>query len=271
MLTWKNDAFDTELLGVPSFKMWMEPGTSSTDFAAALDQAGSGFVACFTPHDRVNLDLLQAQQFRLISVRATLQRSVNGLVEPTATPPTCWVVERRATAQHISPEVVRTFAEVIGATSRYFKDPMIPASRSLHLYETWITNSLRTDLADEFLLGTIDGEPAAMHTVKVKGDTGIVDLIGVRPQFQRLGLGPAVLWAGLEHLRDRGVSTIEVVTEAENVGAVRMYERCGFLLEQTEFVFHRHSATSHSATSHSQTSHSQTSHNATLTTTSLGA
>lgn len=218
----------------------MEARADAKQFATALDELGPGLVACFTPHDAANFSLLDEHRFRLISVRATLERSVDGLIEPSSiTASVGWNMQTRSVAKEMGAEGIRAFAETIGATSRYFKDAQIPAARSLALYEKWINNSLTTGLADEVFLASVDGKPAALHTVKIKDDLGSVDLIGVLPAYQGRGLGAASLWAGINHLKNRGVSKIDVVTEAENVDAVRMYERAGFFLVQVQFVYHR--------------------------------
>ena len=85
-----------------------------------------------------------------------------------------------------------------------------------------------------FLIAERDGEIVGFHWTKVhtkgrrRASCGEVYVIGVSPETQGSGLGKALLMSGLEHLRRRGLSEVILYVEAENQGAVRLYERHGF-------------------------------------------
>ena len=65
---------------------------------------------------------------------------------------------------------------------------------------------------------------------KVVGEVGEIYAIGVHPSAQGVGLGRALLTAGLEHLVGRGVRQVELYVEAEQERAVRMYAQAGFVI-----------------------------------------
>jgi mycothiol synthase len=79
-----------------------------------------------------------------------------------------------------------------------------------------------------------DGEVLCLHWTKVhpaSGDVpayGEVYVIGVHPSTQGSGLGRALLVAGLEHLRSRGLDEVVLYVEGDNHGAIRLYESFGF-------------------------------------------
>jgi mycothiol synthase len=85
-----------------------------------------------------------------------------------------------------------------------------------------------------FLIAERDGEIVGFHWTKVhtkgrlRASCGEVYVIGVDPSTQGSGLGRALLMSGLEHLRRRGLSEVILYVEAQNEGAVRLYERHGF-------------------------------------------
>ncbi|MBN2550021.1 MAG: GNAT family N-acetyltransferase [Anaerolineales bacterium] len=63
---------------------------------------------------------------------------------------------------------------------------------------------------------------------------GWVDYIGVRPELQGRGLGRAILLAGLQALHAWGAHSARLVTTSDNEPAVRLYERCGFVVTQMD-------------------------------------
>ncbi|MBD2757934.1 mycothiol synthase [Yimella sp. cx-573] len=74
------------------------------------------------------------------------------------------------------------------------------------------------------------GRLAASHWTKVaeEGGPGEVYVVAVDPDFQGSGLGGYVTALGLAHLRDQGVSTIDLYVEGDNTPAIATYRRKGF-------------------------------------------
>ncbi len=69
------------------------------------------------------------------------------------------------------------------------------------------------------------------------GRLGEIYVIAVDPDFHGLGLGSELTLAGLDHLADRGIRTAKLYVDADNVSAVRMYERLGFTVHATNCAF----------------------------------
>jgi ribosomal protein S18 acetylase RimI-like enzyme len=61
-------------------------------------------------------------------------------------------------------------------------------------------------------------------------EVAYTDPIGTHIRYQRLGLGRAVVTAGLRALRDRGAKTAELGTSSENVAMQRLAESLGFTI-----------------------------------------
>ncbi len=63
---------------------------------------------------------------------------------------------------------------------------------------------------------------------------GWVHILGTRPQYRKMGLGSAMLLAGLRVLQGAGVATVGLRVDGANpTGAGRLYERAGFRTAQT--------------------------------------
>lgn len=73
-------------------------------------------------------------------------------------------------------------------------------------------------------------ELVGFHWTKVHPDgAGEVYVLAVAPQAQGLRLGSVLLLAGLAHLFDRGVREMLLYVDGDNVGAMRLYEKYGFV------------------------------------------
>ncbi len=55
--------------------------------------------------------------------------------------------------------------------------------------------------------------------------------IAVVPSHRSRGIGSDLLRCGLRWAKDRGLKRVELMVYAENVGAMRLYERLGFEVE----------------------------------------
>lgn len=54
----------------------------------------------------------------------------------------------------------------------------------------------------------------------------------VAPSYQRHGVGSKLVQAAITHGRERGLLRIFLSTSAYQAGAMRMYEKFGFILEK---------------------------------------
>lgn len=90
-----------------------------------------------------------------------------------------------------------------------------------------------------FLLAERDGQLLGSVWTKVHApgaaldggpdeEVGEIYVLGVDPDAQGLGLGRALTAVGLGHLRDRGLRTAMLYTEAANDVAIHTYRRAGF-------------------------------------------
>jgi mycothiol synthase len=97
---------------------------------------------------------------------------------------------------------------------------------------------------DGFLLAVDDtGRLLGFHWTKVHAATGQhepigeVYVVGVDPGAQGRRLGTALTVAGLAYLRDRGLDQAMLYVEADNAGAISVYERLGFTHWDTDVAY----------------------------------
>jgi mycothiol synthase len=98
-----------------------------------------------------------------------------------------------------------------------------------------------------FLLA-VDGDDRLLgfHWTKVHQDAGDgtgpigeVYVLGVDPAAQGMRLGSALTLAGLEYLRDKGLTRVMLYVEADNAAAVRLYQKLGFALWRSDALYTR--------------------------------
>ncbi len=76
------------------------------------------------------------------------------------------------------------------------------------------------------------------HGTKVHPDgLGEVYLLGVDPDAQGTGLGGALTAAGLEYLRQKGLTEVMLYVESDNAAALRTYRKLGFVHHHTDVEF----------------------------------
>ena len=68
---------------------------------------------------------------------------------------------------------------------------------------------------------------------------GEVYVVGVHPEAQRTGLGLALTVTGLEYLASLGLPAVMLYADETNTSAVRMYERLGFVISNTDVEYAR--------------------------------
>jgi ribosomal protein S18 acetylase RimI-like enzyme len=94
----------------------------------------------------------------------------------------------------------------------------------------------KIDLQD-VLVAVVDGEVAGYvriaHPFPLESSGHVLHVTGIAvgPAFQRRGVGQALVEAAIDESRSRGARRLTLRVLAHNEAAVRLYERCGFVVE----------------------------------------
>ncbi len=118
----------------------------------------------------------------------------------------------------------------------------------------WTRHDLRVRMREPwfdaagFLLAWHGEDLVGFHWTKVHGGNGEahghepigeVYVLGVDPAAQGTGLGVALTLAGLRYLRGRDLAQAMLYVDESNTGAVRLYEKLGFVRWSTDVAFRR--------------------------------
>ncbi|MBD8689215.1 MULTISPECIES: GNAT family N-acetyltransferase [unclassified Rhizobium] len=61
-----------------------------------------------------------------------------------------------------------------------------------------------------------------------EGDADYISDIWIDPDFQGRGIGRAIVDHFLDQMRSSHIPVAKIATHAQNINAIRLYERCGF-------------------------------------------
>ena len=122
--------------------------------------------------------------------------------------------------------------------SRFHLDPAIPRERADMVKARWAGNYFRGKRGDFMVLALKDGIIAGFLQLLRQERTLIIDLIGVHENYRRGGVGGILIEYAEAQCGD--FDTIRVGTQIANASSLRFYEKLGFRVEESSYVFHFH-------------------------------
>jgi ribosomal protein S18 acetylase RimI-like enzyme len=141
-------------------------------------------------------------------------------------------------------EAVLDIAETCFIYSRFHQDPLVSPRLANRIKREWITNYTRKMRGEALLVAELDGVPVGFLAILGATHAGqlckVIDLMGVHRGYQGRGAGRALVESFVT--RYAGVAEwLRVGTQVANVPSMRLYENCGFRVEETAYMLHRHS------------------------------
>ncbi len=125
-----------------------------------------------------------------------------------------------------------------GEFSRFKTDNNFTTNEYERLYTTWLLKSVNKELAKKVLVAVINSGIRGITTVNEKEGNAEIGLIAVDKDFRGRGIGYDLIKAADNYAFEQGYSDIRVVTQLQNKGACKLYEKCGFVIESITDVYH---------------------------------
>ena len=211
----------------------------STDWNEVLAHAGDqrqAFYFSKIPADRVSVACALARAgFRVVDVNITF--AMNAPAE--ARRPLVDVGE-------CTPRSADAVLDIAGSCFRFTRfhlDPRVDDAVAHRIKREWVRNYVLKKRGDRLFVASVEGKPAGFLAAMVNEHAGsrraIIDLVGVDTSLHRRGIGESLVNAFVEHYRGSCGSMV-VGTQVANVPSVRLYEKLGFSLIGSEYVFHKH-------------------------------
>jgi len=186
--------------------------------------------------------LAEEAGFRLVDVRMTYAWSLagDGFAKESSK---IDVIDVRQASEFDLPEL-RRIASTSYQSTRFYHDPCFPRTLCNALYETWIEKSYH-GYADALFVAEQGGQVEGYISCHLGSGAsqGSIGLVGIHPAGRGRGVAQQLVRHACAWFRAAGASQVNVVTQARNVDAQRMYQRSGFLLADVRLWFHRWTAT----------------------------
>lgn len=125
-----------------------------------------------------------------------------------------------------------------GIHSRFNIDENIEKEKYQELYKQWIINSVNKKIAKEVLIYLEEGKTAGMVTLGEKNKKGNIGIIAVDEKYRGKKIASKLIHSAEQYFEKQGYSEMQVVTQSENKPACKLYERNGFKIDKTEYVYH---------------------------------
>ena len=125
-----------------------------------------------------------------------------------------------------------------GIFSRFKVDPKFSKEQYERLYTLWVRNSVNNTMADIVFVAKYRGNIVGMVTARKKQDYGQIGLISVDESMRGKNLGMSLVSKALEWSILQGCKVAQVVTQADNVAACKLYDKCGYHIKKTEHFYH---------------------------------
>ncbi len=125
-----------------------------------------------------------------------------------------------------------------GQFSRFATDPKFPREKFIALYHEWMRKCISGELADAILVIPEDNALIGMVTVQNKEGVGDIGLIAVKKAYRGKHYGERLVRAAQYWFLEHDIFTGKVVTQRENRAACYLYQKCGYHIKHTDYLYH---------------------------------
>jgi GNAT superfamily N-acetyltransferase len=232
------DNWLASILGRKAFRLVVPHDCTSERIREGLREIEPGFYyAKVSTRDVAHIEALAQCGFCVVDVSVTFERKPDEM--PAANPSNCSVCDYEPDRHG---DVAR-IGEDSFVYSRFHLDPQIPNVTANRIKRAWVENAMLGRRGDRLLVAEWEGQPAGflieLHAIHDGQHARVIDLVAVAPAFQGRGIGSALVRHVVKDAA-KSASIVRVGTQAANIPSMRLYERLGFQICETNFVLHAH-------------------------------
>ena len=177
--------------------------------------------------------------FNLVDIRITLERAAQAGSQLAKPPLPAGLTIRPADSKDVP--ALQNIARQAHTDSRFFNDAHFSRAQAQELFATWIRVECDGAAKKVLVLASAEDRPLGYVTCQAHddGQAGQISLMAIGEQARGQGLGMSLVMAAVEWLTTQPVQTVSVVTQGRNIAAQRVYQRCGFLIQDLQLWYHK--------------------------------
>ncbi len=225
------DQFIEDILGKPTWHV-TNPGEVTPDmFCIGPDGFAYAKVDCV---DIAAIKVLEKAGFNLIDTNMRYVRSNMGSWPEVKLPPGYDV----RFAEFGDRATVKKVAATSFVFTRFHLDPMIPDKMANDIKSHWAGNFFIGKRGDWMVVLTFHGKVVGFLQLLSKDGTNIIDLMAVDKTHQGKGLAARMIEFAAKQCGEW--DRMLVGTQLSNIPSMRAYEKLGFRMCDSSYVFHYH-------------------------------
>lgn len=239
----KLDDWLSSMFGYDAFRITLNHDTTSPspEKIFSLSKSSSAFFYIKIPTRAVKqVASFTNIGFHVIDVSITYERlSKNSKKTISQTSPEIIIAE----AQPNDQKRILEISSKCFIFSRFHLDPYIPVTLANKIKREWVTNYFRKERGDRLLVAKLQDRPvgflAVMNQNTTNGKIRVIDLIGVSPIHQQMGIGKALV----QFFINDSLPTYDVLkvgTQVANIPSMRLYESFNFVVSDAAYTLHAH-------------------------------
>lgn len=235
--------WDTNFFAIPIGRI-NASGLDDKTLPVALDEAKKGGLHCLyfeaDPNDLITVMAVEKNKFHLVDVRMVLEYPFGNHPAPFLRyPPPADLVVTPAVKTDLPR--LEDIAMEIGQFSRYTFDHNFKKGEDKRLYRLWIKNSCNGFADIVYVARWSDGDADAVGLVACVMRDGIshIQLAGVHHEHRQRGVGAGLVQTALDWAKSQGAQVMQVVTQARNIPAQRLYQQMGFFTRSMTLFYHK--------------------------------
>lgn len=125
-----------------------------------------------------------------------------------------------------------------GICSRFRMDKNFIKDEYERLYIEWISRSVKKEIACKTLVAAKGSDIIGITTLADEKNCAHIGLVAVAEAFRGQGIGRDLIYSADTIASVMGFKEINVVSQLQNKGACKLYEKCGFHVESITNIYH---------------------------------
>jgi ribosomal protein S18 acetylase RimI-like enzyme len=138
------------------------------------------------------------------------------------------------TATHQDIPMLKKVIKGLFTESRFYSDPFFSKQKADKLYQAWIENSVKGEVADIVFHIPTTGFISCRKTGK---HTGEIILVGIRKGYRGKGYGTMLTQAAMKWFQSQNVKSVTVRTQLKNSEAINFYLKQGLNFKGYDIMF----------------------------------